>query len=151
MVQFLVGDPTAPPASDLLSAMVAELIALYGSADRVDHPRLDPAEMGPPHGTYVVGSGDGLPIAGGGLRRLSEEAAEIKRMYVDPAWRGQGIAALLLDALEAAGRHLGYRLVRLDTGPRQPHARQLYERAGYRAIPAYNDNPYAAFFGEKVL
>ena len=41
--------------------------------------------------------------------------------------------------------------MRLDTGASQPHARALYESAGYRDVPDYNDNPYAAYHGEKVL
>jgi len=40
---------------------------------------------------------------------------------------------------------------RLDTGPKQPHARALYESVGYRVIPDYNDNPYASFWGEREL
>ncbi len=145
-------DPGQPPASELLAAMTAEMVALYGAADRLDHPRLDPAEMAAPAGTYLVGvDGTGTPVAGGGLRRLTDEVAEIKRMYVVPAERGHGVAGRLLTALEEAGRRLGYRLVRLDTGPRKPHARRLYESAGYQPIAAYNDNPYAAFFGEKPL
>lgn len=146
-----MADPAGPPAADLLAAMTAEMVALYGAADRLDHPRLDPSEMAAPGGVYLVGRVGDRPVAGGGLRRLTDDVAEIKRMYVVPADRGAGVAGRLLAALEAAGRDLGYRLVRLDTGPRQPHARRLYEAAGYRPIPAYNDNPYAAFFGEKAL
>jgi hypothetical protein len=41
--------------------------------------------------------------------------------------------------------------VRLDTGARQPHARAFYEAEGYRSIPDYNGDPYAAFWGEKRL
>ena len=41
--------------------------------------------------------------------------------------------------------------MRLDTGASQPHAQALYESAGYRAVPDYNDNPYAAYHGEKAL
>jgi len=39
----------------------------------------------------------------------------------------------------------------LDTGPRQPHARGLYESEGYVPIANFNDNPVATFFGEKRL
>jgi len=68
-----------------------------------------------------------------------------------PAARGQGVARTLLRALEAAARGLGYRLARLDTGPRQPHARGLYESEGYVPIANFNGNPVATFFGEKRL
>ena len=48
-------------------------------------------------------------------------------------------------------RELGYAVARLDTGAKQPRARRMYERAGYVAVPDYNGNPYAAFWGEKRL
>ena len=46
---------------------------------------------------------------------------------------------------------LGHTWLRLDTGAQQPGARALYEAAGYAAIPDYNGNPFASFWGEKSL
>ena len=46
---------------------------------------------------------------------------------------------------------MGYRIVRLDTGDRQPHAQAFYEASGYRRVGNFNDNPAAAFHGEKKL
>ena len=62
-----------------------------------------------------------------------------------------GYLSRLLRALEDAARGLSYRIARLDTGPRQPHARGLYESEGYVAIGNFNSNPVATFFGEKRL
>jgi GNAT superfamily N-acetyltransferase len=152
-----------PPASDLLAAMRAELIGLYDNANRLDNPALLPAELRAPDGAFVVGYYDGGPggaaagaavavaVAGGGVRRLGDGVAEIKRMYVRPAARGQGVAAQLLRTLEGVARDLGYGRVRLDTGPKQPHAERLYRGAGYMEIAPYNDNPFACFWGEKRL
>jgi GNAT superfamily N-acetyltransferase len=72
-------------------------------------------------------------------------------MYVAPQARGQGVARTLLGALEGAARELGYAIARLDTGPDQPHARALYESAGYVEIENFNDNPVATYFAEKPL
>ena len=72
-------------------------------------------------------------------------------MYVVPGARRSGVARALLAALEGAARGLGYRVVRLDTGDRQPHAQAFYEAAGYRRVGNFNDNPAAAFHGEKRL
>ena len=90
-------------------------------------------------------------MAGGGVRRLADGVAEIKRMYVRPAARSRGVAAALLAALEREAAALGYSVVRLDTGPKQVHAQRLYRRMGYVEVPAYNDNPFACFWGEKRL
>ena len=110
-----------------------------------------PGERGPPGGAFVVGYEGGRPVAGGGVKRLADGVGEIKRMYVVPDARRRGHARRLLAGLEAAARELGYARVRLDTGARQPHARAFYERSGYAAIPDYNGNRYAAFWGEKRL
>jgi GNAT superfamily N-acetyltransferase len=87
----------------------------------------------------------------GGIKRLDDQACEIKRMYVAPQARGQGVARALLGALEQVARDLGYVIVRLDTGPRQAHALALYRSAGYSEIPNFNANPAALYFGEKPL
>lgn|GEM_PF-397323 len=149
--RFESADPCRPPATELLAAMTREMTELYGQADRLDRPALTAADLGAPGGDYLVGRLDGEPVAGGGVRRLGPGVAEIKRMYVMPAHRNRGIAVALLHALEVRARGLGYSAVRLDTGPLQPRAVAIYQRAGYRRIEPYNDNPYAAFWGEKLL
>ncbi len=140
-----------PPARDLIEAMIVDLIPLYGRIDGPGTPSASVADMGPPGGTYLVLFRDGKPIAGGGVKRLDDVTGGIKRMYVVPQARGQGVARVLLAALEDAARGLGYRRVRLDTGPGQPHARRLYESAGYVSIADYNANPHAEYWGEKTL
>jgi GNAT superfamily N-acetyltransferase len=137
----------------LVVAMIEEIRELYGGLDlnAPDMPAAGAADLGPPGGTFVVGYRDGQPVCGGGIKRLRDGECEIKRMYVVPAARGQGVARALLSALEAAARGLGYRIARLDTGPLQPHARGLYESAGYLPIGNFNGNPVATFFGEKRL
>lgn len=150
-IEFLACPPGEPPARTLIEAMVAELKDLYGITEgRLGVP-LDPAELGPPGGVYLVGWAGRETVGGGGLRTIGPALGEIKRMYVAPSWRGRGVARRLLGALEDAARSLGHERVRLDTGPLQPEARHLYQTAGYVSIPDYNDNHHAAFWGEKVL
>ena len=152
MISFRVADPSLPPARDLLAAMVEEMKPLYGPIDVPHAPSATPADFSPPAGTFLVGrDDDGTPVCGGGVKRLSADVAEIKRMYVVPSARGRGLGVTLLEALEDAARSLGYTRVRLDTGPKQPHAERMYREAGYREIGNFNDNPFASFFGEKAL
>jgi GNAT superfamily N-acetyltransferase len=142
------------PAAALASAMRAEMAALYDQLDidAPDMPKAGPRELGPPGGTFLVGfDSTGRPLCCGGLKRLSDDACEIKRMYVIPAVRGRGVGRHLLMALESVASEFGYRVARLDTGPLQPDAERLYRRAGYRPIDYFNANPIASFFGEKVL
>ena len=79
----------------------------------------------------------GTPLGCGALRRLDDDAAEVKRMYVVPEARGRGVSKALLAGLEDAARECGWGTLRLETGPRQPEAIGLYERAGYRPIAAF--------------
>jgi uncharacterized protein (DUF952 family)/GNAT superfamily N-acetyltransferase len=141
-----------PPASDVLDAMVAFLRELNGPVDPATMPTADPDEMWTPTGTFLVGwDTTGAPVCCGGLKRLEDGIAEIKRMYVVPEARSRGHARRLLTGLEDVARRRGYERIRLDTGSRQPHAKALYTSAGYVEIPNYNGNPIATYFGEKVL
>ncbi len=140
-----------PPADRLVAAMIAEITGFYGPMDARNAPSATPEELWAPHGIYLVIFEDGEPVAGGGIKGLTAGTGEIKRMYVAEAARGRGHARRLLMALEDAARELGHTRLRLDTGPRQPRAQALYERAAYTAIPQYNTNIAATFWGEKRL
>ena len=152
MLRFQPLPADAPPARDLLAAMVAEMSILYGPIDAPGMPSATPGDFAAPHGTFLVGfDADGAAVCCGGVKRLDDRSAEIKRMYVVPAARRRGHARTLLHALEDAARDLGYSTVRLDTGPRQAHAQALYEAEGFRPIGNFNANPVASFWGEKEL
>ena len=72
-------------------------------------------------------------------------------MWVDESMRGTGLGGRLLRALETLAVELGHRTVRLDTNGVLLDAIAMYERAGYRRIDRYNDNPYAELFFQKRL
>jgi len=130
-----------------------EMRELYAGLDlqAPDMPKAGPDELNPPHGVFIVGYENGVATCCGGVKRLADNAGEIKRMYVIPAARGRGVARVLLGALEDEARGLGCAIVRLDTGPKQAGAQHLYESAGYAPIPNFNANPVATYFGEKRL
>jgi len=141
----------SPDALALVEAMVADVVAVYGTFSRGRGPTATPTDLSPPGGGFVALYEGDRPVAGGGVKRLSADVGEIKRMYVVTDRRGQGVGRALLGALEDLARERGYARLRLDTGPRQPHARALYASAGYCEVPDYNGNPYASFWGEKIL
>ena len=151
---FVPMHASRPPASELIAGMVEDLAPLYGADvfTKAGAPSASPDEMWAPTGTFLVGwDEDGRPVCGGGVKRLGDDVAEIKRMFVVADARSRGHARRLLTALEDAARRIGYSRVRLDTGPKQPHAVALYDSAGYRQIPDYNGNPAATYFAEKDL
>jgi len=133
--------------------MRAEIAVMYDGLelDGDYMPRAGPRELSPPHGAFIVGWSEDQPICCGGVKRLDRRTCEIKKMYVVPSRRGQGVARALLLALEGKARELGYDVARLDTGPKQRSARGLYESEGYGEIADFNGNPVASFWGEKPL
>jgi GNAT superfamily N-acetyltransferase len=141
------------PAAALLQAMRDEMAELYDGLDLDDPlmPKAGASELGPPHGVFIVGFEDDVPVCCGGIKGFSDETCEIKRMFVAPDARGRGVARALLAELERRACALGYAVARLDTGPRQPRAQQIYARAGYRPTGNFNNNPVATYFGEKRL
>ena len=85
----------------------------------------------------VVAYKQDIPVGCGAIKRFSEQAAEVKRMYVLPEYRGQGIAAEILAELEKWAHELGYTDCVLETGKKQLEAIHLYQKSGYNIIPNY--------------
>jgi DNA-binding MarR family transcriptional regulator/GNAT superfamily N-acetyltransferase len=147
-VHFRRVDPSATPAAAAVDRYFAEL-------DRRFPGGFDPGDASyrgsGGEGRFLVATSDGLPVACGGVYTLSAGVGEIKRMWVDPGWRGAGLGSRLLRHLEDEALALGLPVVRLDTNATLEEAIALYERAGYRRIDRYNDNPYAEVWFEKRL
>lgn len=139
------------PAKELLAAVEAELTDLYGIATVGNTPSATPADFDTAGAGFLVLCRGERAIACGGVKAIGPGMGEIKRMYVVPDERGRGHARRVLTGLEELARELGHSAVRLDTGNRQPHALALYDSAGYRRIPDYNDNVYASYWFEKDL
>jgi ribosomal protein S18 acetylase RimI-like enzyme len=85
------------------------------------------------------------------LKFQSDAPTEIERMWVAPRARGLGLGRRLLDALERQAREAGAVTVRLETNRAPIEAIEMYRRAGYREVPAFNDEPYADHWFEKTL
>jgi GNAT superfamily N-acetyltransferase len=117
----------------LRAAQKAELAARYGTHD--SEPGVAPSQADVT--AFFVAYEDGMPAGCGGLRLLSDDEAEIKRMYVTPAHRGTGISVAVLEAIEAFGRESGLSKLVLETGTLQPDAMRFYEREGYTRIPNF--------------
>jgi putative acetyltransferase len=100
-----------------------------------------PAAYARPSGRLLL-AWRGEALAGcGALRPLGPGLAELKRMWTRPAHRGQGVARAVAEALLAAARAEGYRVVRLDTLASMTAARALYRSLGFVEIGPYYPNP----------
>lgn len=139
-------DPTDPAAREAAGRYFAELDRRFpGGFDAGD----------PDHeGRFLLATSSGSPVAYGGVRPLPDAGpatGEIKRMWVDDAWRGAGLGSRMLRELEALAGRLGHSRVVLDTNGTLTEAIEMYARSGYTAIDRYNDNPYAEAWFEKTL
>jgi putative acetyltransferase len=91
--------------------------------------------------TVLIAYVDRTPVGCGCFRKFSDNTIEVKRMFVDPAYRGQGTATHILTGLEAWAKEKGFTHAILETGRKQPEAIHLYERSGYAITINYG--PYA--------
>jgi len=145
-------DPAEPDAGAALSAYFAELDRRFeGGFDPGDASTADAPAFRPPGGRFLVARNDDEVVGCGALQAVDGETAEIKRMWVAPGWRGSGLGARLLAALEHEAADAGYTRVVLDTNAVLAEAIALYERSGYAAAERYNDNPYAHRWFAKPL
>ncbi|WP_439383117.1 GNAT family N-acetyltransferase [Amycolatopsis lexingtonensis] len=126
-----------PDAVRLRAAQRTELDARYGTDDHEPGaaPTAETVAV-----FLVARDAAGTAIGCGGLRLLGPGSGEVKRMYVEPAARGTGVATALLRALEDRARELGIARLLLETGTGQPDAIRFYRREGYEPIEAYG--PY---------
>jgi GNAT superfamily N-acetyltransferase len=129
-----------PVAHDLVERAQQEYVTRYGGRDAAV---VDPAEFTPPAGIFLVVEIGGAPAGCGAWRVHGAGEAEVKRVYVDPAFRRRGLAQAVMAALEESAARAGHRSVVLNTGGRQPEALGLYARLGYRPVAGYGVYAYA--------
>lgn len=112
-----------------------------------------PDKYAAPSGRLWLALADGKLAGCIALRKLADDACEMKRLFVRDGFRGQKIGNILIERLIAEARTIGYRKMRLDTfPPKMGKAVELYESHGFREIPPYYDNPYGeALYMEKDL
>lgn len=137
--------PDQPEVIALIAALDAYQDTLYPPESR---HLLDLASLKQPNVLFAVARDSALRAVGCGAIVLGPDFGELKRMYVSPQCRGQGVARRLLSLLEAEAAGRGATLLTLETGPYQPEALSLYQAVGYaRRGPfgKYTDDPLSVF------
>lgn len=149
--------PDQPDVRSLLADLDGYLASLY--PPEANHI-LDLQGLLAPEVSFFVARESGQAVATAAVVRRPGEPdtqgrayGEIKRMYVDPAFRGREIGIKLLDVIDRRLRSEGIELARLETGSRQTQAVRLYERCGYAACAVfggYPDNGVSVFYGKAL-
>ncbi|HET6500343.1 MAG TPA: GNAT family N-acetyltransferase [Amycolatopsis sp.] len=146
-----------PLARTVIRDFLADIVGRYhgrpATGEEVDRVLADePADdLVPPGGTFLLAERDGVPTGCVGVRLLDAKTAEVTKLFVYPAARGDAGGARLLDAAEAAARGLGAEIIRLNTRSDLIEARRLYARRGYRETEPYKTGPYIDHCFAKTL
>jgi putative acetyltransferase len=140
--------PDQPEVIALIADLDAYQDSLYPAEARY---ALDLASLCRPNVLFVVARDSHRVALGCGAIVLNGSAGEIKRMYVRPEARSQGVAKRIVATLEAAAYASGCRELMLETGPYQPEALAFYAKHGYlRRGPFgnYPEHPLSVFMGK---
>lgn len=98
-------------------------------------------KYGLPDGRLYLAYWNGEVAGSIALRKIDDENCELKRMYIKPAFRRNGIAKTLVNQLIADAREIGYRYMLLDTLPFLQTAIRMYKNIGFYEIERYNNSP----------
>ena len=128
----------SPDARRLVDALDAHLAGRYAPEHRFG-PHLKAEHVAPGVGLFVIARADGKAVGCGALRRRDPVTIEVKRLYVEPELRGQGIAWEILERLEGAARTMGAERLVLETGVYQDEAIGLCRRAGFQTVDCFDE------------
>jgi DNA-binding MarR family transcriptional regulator/GNAT superfamily N-acetyltransferase len=152
MVHIAPADPRGADARWCVQQYVAELHERFDAGwDPARSISAYPHELTPPAGLFLVAHLREEPVGCGALKFHGEAPSELKRMWVAPSVRGLGVGRRLLNELEHHARHAGVAVLRLETNRTLTEAIELYRRAGYQEVAAFNTEPYAHHWFEKHL
>lgn len=147
-------------ATDEHTAIVRELFREYAAGLAIDlcfqnfEDELStlPGSYAPPRGRLLLAKADGKIAGCVALRPMDNEAAELKRLYVRPAFRKRGIGKTLVARVLDEARQIGYRVARLDTLLEMHDAIALYTLFGFKEVAPYRARqPTGICYFEKEL
>ncbi|MFJ1211141.1 GNAT family N-acetyltransferase [Burkholderia pyrrocinia] len=142
--------PDQPDVIALIADLDAYQDTLYPPESR---HALDVASLTQSNVLFAVARDREGNAIGCGAVVLNTEFGELKRMYVSPRGRGQGVARKLIALLESRALDLGCKLLKLETGPYQHEALALYASAGYQRrgpFGDYTDDPLSVFMQKHI-
>ena len=149
-MKWIVTDGADPAFADLCRVLDRELIVLNGEAVQRGFAAFNTLEE--IHDVVLALEGD-RAVAGAGFKAFDPASVELKRVFVHPDYRRQGVARQLIGLLEQRARERGYSRMLVETGKAMLGAQQLYAALGYRVcenFPPYVGNPHSVCL-KKIL
>jgi GNAT superfamily N-acetyltransferase len=139
--RFVVHEGTSAADVEAVRRLVLAHVDERAAMPGIEHMRADamrlPGPYVPPRGAIFLARSGDEPIGCVALRPIPDGIGEVKRMYVDAAWRGRGVGRALLETLIARARAMGYPALRLGTIADMTAARALYASLGFTPIDRY--------------
>ncbi len=136
---------SGPEQVEQARALVLEYVDWLGIdlnfQDLESEMREFPGDYAPPDGCLLLAVDEQGPAGCVGLRKLEPGICEMKRLYVQPRCRGQGLGQRLAQAIIDEARALGYAAMRLDTLSTMHPAIALYRGLGFQPTAPYYRNP----------
>ena len=142
--------PDTPDAIRLIEELETELAGKYPSESRHGY---SVEKLLKQNVAFFVTRLNGVAAGCGGVQLFGKEYGELKRMFVNPSFRGKGLAKLMLDHLANYAKQNGVHLLRLETGIYQHNAIALYEDWGFKRIPPFGeywDDPLSLCYEKKI-
>jgi putative acetyltransferase len=142
------------PRRDDVVMLIRQSDALMQSLYPAESNHLvDIDSLAQPRVHFFVAREDGKALGCGAFVPGTDGHAEMKRVFVDPAARGKGVARAIMEALEREAALLCVTLMQLETGIRQPEAIALYRKFGYAErgpFGAYKPDPLSLFMEKRL-
>jgi DNA-binding MarR family transcriptional regulator/GNAT superfamily N-acetyltransferase len=152
LVEIVTADPAGRDATRCIQAYFAELDRRSETGfDPTAGISAEPHELVAPAGVFLIAHLRGEAIGCGAAKHHPGNPSHIKRMWIAESARGLGIGRRLLTELEGHVARSGATVARLETHRALVEAIAMYRTAGYRAVPAFNDEPFAHHWFEKRL
>ncbi|NEU75493.1 GNAT family N-acetyltransferase [Hassallia byssoidea VB512170] len=144
-------NPTCAAIQELITELDNHLAALYPPESRHG---LNIQALLNKSVTVFLAKLDDKPVGCGALKLFAPLYAEVKRMYIKPAFRGKGIGKKILNEIELSAKQANIYTLRIETGIYQLEAIGLYEKLGFYRIPAFGDykpDSLSLFFEKKLV
>ncbi|MCJ0892502.1 GNAT family N-acetyltransferase [Rhodococcus sp. ARC_M5] len=154
---FAVVHPASEPASEILFRYYVDVVGRFHGREASDDEVLralidEPSDdLTGDSGLLVVAYLGSELVGCGGIRFVSDDTAELTRLFVDASARGSGVGASIVEFLEGFVQQSHRTCIRLDTRADLVEARRLYAKLGYQEVPAFNNEPFAEVWFEKSL
>ncbi|TGL60630.1 GNAT family N-acetyltransferase [Leptospira sarikeiensis] len=133
-IKIKLEDPNSKSAVSMMNALWEEIQTRYGF--QAPNPMKGEDFQGPKTGFWIAESEEN-PIGSIAIVPWNDSVAELDVMYVDPKFRGTGVASDLIISLENFAKENGFTSIRLRAGAPQPEALRFYEKHGYSRIDSF--------------